>query len=88
MFEIDQIVSQLEETYEIEDILDALSEYLAFPMNSSTNENEFVRHEPCPECTSSDAFAIYSDGGGYCFSCGYHSKGNGQPVSTTTTTNP
>ena len=29
MFEIDQIVSQLEETYEIEDILDALEEYLA-----------------------------------------------------------
>ena len=44
-------------------------------MNS--NENEFVRHEPCPECTSSDAFAIYSDGGGYCFSCGYHQKGDG-----------
>lgn len=29
LFEIDQIVSQLEETYEIEDILDALEEYLA-----------------------------------------------------------
>ena len=29
IFEIDQIVCQLEETYEIEDILDALSEYLA-----------------------------------------------------------
>lgn len=29
MFEIDQIVSQLEETYEIEDILDAIAEYLA-----------------------------------------------------------
>ena len=29
MFEIDQIVSQLEETYEIEDILDSLAEYLA-----------------------------------------------------------
>lgn len=43
-------------------------------MNS--NENEFVRHEPCPECTSSDAFAIYSDGGGYCFSCGFHQKGS------------
>ena len=28
IFEIDQIVSQLEETYEIEDILCAMSEYL------------------------------------------------------------
>lgn len=28
IFEIDQIVSQLEETYAVEDILDALSEYL------------------------------------------------------------
>ena len=52
-------------------------------MNST--ENEFVRHEPCPECTSSDAFAIYSDGGGYCFSCGYHCQGDGKPQSTTNT---
>ena len=29
IFEIDQIVCQLQENYEIEDILDALSEYLA-----------------------------------------------------------
>lgn len=49
----------------------------------SSDDNTFVRHEPCPECTSSDAFAIYSDGGGYCFSCGYHRQGDGQPVSTT-----
>ena len=45
-------------------------------MLMNSNENEFVRHEPCPECTSSDAFAIYSDGGGYCFSCGFHQKGS------------
>jgi twinkle protein len=42
-----------------------------------TNENQFIRHEPCPECSSSDAYAIYSDGGGYCFSCGHHTKGDG-----------
>jgi twinkle protein len=55
-------------------------------MNSrQTNENEFVRHEPCPECTSSDAFAIYTDGGGYCFSCGHHTKGDGEYIPTTTT---
>ena len=29
IFEIDQIVCQLEEQYEVEDILDALAEYLA-----------------------------------------------------------
>ena len=26
-------------------------------------------HLPCPNCSSSDAFSIYSDGHGYCFSC-------------------
>ncbi len=25
---------------------------------------------PCPNCTSSDAYTLYSDGHGYCFSCG------------------
>jgi len=30
----------------------------------------FLRHEPCPRCGSSDALAIYSDGGSFCFSCG------------------
>ena len=42
-----------------------------------SDENQFVRHEPCEECGSSDAFAVYSDGGGFCFSCGHHTKGNG-----------
>ena len=47
-------------------------------MNSTpSDENQFVRHEPCEECGSSDAFAMYSDGGGFCFSCGHHTKGNG-----------
>lgn len=26
-------------------------------------------HQPCPHCASSDAYASYSDGHGYCFSC-------------------
>lgn len=36
----------------------------------------FVRHEGCPECGSSDALAIYDDGGAYCFSarCNYYVK--------------
>lgn len=39
--------------------------------------SNFVRHEPCPSpsCNSSDAFAIFDDGHGYCFSCGYHQRG-------------
>ena len=32
-------------------------------------EAEFVRHEPCPNCGSSDANSLYSDGQHYCFSC-------------------
>lgn len=29
-------------------------------------------HIPCPECTSSDAYCLYDDGHGYCFSCTYY----------------
>ena len=32
-------------------------------------ESEFIRHEPCPDCGSSDALAIYTDGHTFCFSC-------------------
>ena len=32
-------------------------------------ESEFIRHEPCPECGSSDANAVYTDGHTFCFSC-------------------
>ena len=31
---------------------------------------EFVRHEACDVCTSSDAKAVYDDGSWHCFSCG------------------
>lgn len=31
----------------------------------------FVRHEPCPRCGSKDNLGRYSNGGGYCFGCGY-----------------
>ena len=34
-------------------------------------------HQPCPSCPSSDAYSIYSDGHGFCFSCGYHSPSDG-----------
>jgi len=36
------------------------------------DESEFVAHGPCPNCGSSDANSIYSDGHEHCFSCGRH----------------
>ena len=36
---------------------------------STTQEATFIRHEPCEQCGSSDAKAVYDDGHGYCFSC-------------------
>jgi twinkle protein len=33
-------------------------------------------HIPCPNCPSSDAYCIYDDGHGYCYSCGYYKNGN------------
>lgn len=29
-------------------------------------------HTPCPKCPSSDAYCIYEDDHGHCFSCNYH----------------
>jgi twinkle protein len=40
-------------------------------------ESEFVRHIPCPECGSSDANSIYTDGHEHCHKCGYHTLGDG-----------
>ena len=41
-------------------------------------ESEFIRHEPCPDCGSSDALAVYTDGHTYCFSCQARTAGDGQ----------
>ncbi len=27
---------------------------------------------PCPKCPSSDAYHLYDDGHGHCYSCNYH----------------
>lgn len=35
-------------------------------------------HQPCPKCKSSDAFCVYDDGHGYCFSCTRYFKPNGE----------
>lgn len=43
-------------------------------------DSELIGKGPCPaaDCGSSDAFASYSDGHGYCFSCGHYQKGEGE----------
>lgn len=40
-----------------------------------SDDSEFVTHQPCPKCGSSDANGIYSDGHTHCFSCGHHTVG-------------
>ena len=38
-------------------------------MNS---ESKMTKQGPCPKCQSSDAFTLYDDGHGYCFSCEFY----------------
>ena len=47
--------------------------------------SKFLRHESCPECGSSDALAIYDNGGQHCFAsgCDYHVFGDGETPMTT-----
>ena len=40
-------------------------------------ESEFVRHEPCGNCGSSDANSVYSDGHSFCFSCETYTPAEG-----------
>lgn len=49
-------------------------------MTSSSEGATFIRHEPCPNCPSSDALARYSNGGAYCFACGHYERGEGAVV--------
>ena len=43
--------------------------------NNDTNDSTFLRHEPCEQCGSSDARAVYDDGHSYCYSCEEYRKG-------------
>jgi twinkle protein len=52
------------------------------------SESEFLHHEPCPVCGSSDNLARYTDGHAWCFGCGHHEKGDGAPPSTSTRREP
>jgi twinkle protein len=40
------------------------------------DDSNFLRHDPCEACGSSDGKAVYSDGHTYCFVCEKHTKGN------------
>jgi len=40
-----------------------------------SEDSEFIRHEPCPNCGSSDANSLYSDGHTYCYSCQHYVPG-------------
>jgi twinkle protein len=39
-------------------------------------------HEPCPKCGSKDNLSRRADGGAWCFGCGHHEKGDGEPKET------
>ena len=46
---------------------------------------DFVRHEPCEKCGSSDGKAVYSNGTAFCFACETYFRGEGEdskPVKT------
>lgn len=41
-------------------------------MERTSNSTITERHIACPSCTSSDAYCLYADGHGHCYSCNYH----------------
>ena len=41
-------------------------------------DSTFLFHEPCPECSSSDAGSRYSDGHFFCFACQHYEHGDGE----------
>lgn len=43
-----------------------------------SDDSEFLQHEPCPSCGSSDAGSRYTDGHFYCFSCRHYEGGDGE----------
>ncbi len=48
----------------------------------SQETSEFIRHEACEHCGSSDAKSVYTDGHSYCFSCHHWSPGDSVTIST------
>ena len=58
--------------------MDLIPEYSTRMVNWKMNQSEFVRHQPCENCGSSDAKSLYSDGHTYCFVCHHRVSGDGQ----------
>lgn len=50
------------------------------------SESEVIRKGPCPDCGSSDACALYTDGHTHCFSCKAHHHGDGESAPRRTKT--
>ncbi len=50
-------------------------------------ESEFVAHEPCNNCGSSDANSRYSDGHAYCFACQTYTPAEGDNYTPRMNTN-
>ena len=50
------------------------------PSSVAHVENEFIRHIACPNCGSSDANAIYTDGHTFCHKCHHRTHGDGTPT--------
>lgn len=48
-------------------------------MSSQHANSEFVAHEPCPACGSSDANSRYTDGHTFCFACNHYGHPEGEP---------
>jgi twinkle protein len=44
------------------------------------SQSEFLTHEPCPQCGSSDALARYTDGHAHCFSCGAYQHADSDSI--------
>lgn len=53
------------------------------PFVALESDSEFIRHVPCPNCGSSDANSLFSDGHTYCFSCQTHVNNPDTPSATT-----
>jgi len=45
---------------------------------------DFVQHEPCPSCGSSNNLARYTDGHAYCFGCDHYEYADGEIKTVTT----
>lgn len=45
----------------------------------STDSAVILANQPCPNCPSSDAYMLYSDGHGFCFSCQTYTKPEDDP---------